>query len=109
MPAEKQEGMPGHGAGLPSIERAHVSPSRATYEGLLAYCYDFFLRPNGIVIFYPNGISPAVAEFYRTILRQARIITGGDRGYFEWILQRRITCVDDVRERIPRQNFDRLA
>jgi hypothetical protein len=108
-PMERQKGTARRDPGPLMIERANVSPSRVTYDGLLAYFNDFFLSPNGTVIFYTKGISPAVAEFYRTVLQQARIITAGSSGHFEWTLQRRITCIDDVRERISRQAFDRLA
>jgi hypothetical protein len=108
-PMEKQKGTARRDPGPLMIDRANVSPSRVTYDGLLAYFNDFFLSPDGTVIFYAKGISPAVAEFYRAVLRQARIITAGSSGHFEWTPQRRITCIDDVRERISRQAFDRLA
>jgi hypothetical protein len=109
IPMERQEGTPEHDPGQPMIERANVSPSRVTYDGLLAYCYDFLLHSNGTVIFYPTGISSEVAQFYLSVLRQARIITDGTNGHCEWAVQRRITGIDDVGVRISRQAFDRLV
>jgi hypothetical protein len=109
MPGEEQEGTPEYDPNLSLIERANVRASRATYDGFLAYCYDFFLGPDSMVVFYPKGIAPAVAEFYRTILQQARIITEGSSGRYEWTVQRRITDLRDVGSRISRQAFDRLG
>jgi hypothetical protein len=107
MPMQGHEGPKGSDPGLWQIERTKVSPWRATHDGLLAYCYDFLLHPGGTVVFYPKGISPDVTEFYRSVLREVRILTRPRDSQWAWALHPRITSLGCIRARISRQAFDR--
>jgi hypothetical protein len=107
LPKVGHKGPTGRDPGLAQIERANVSPWRATHDGLLAYCYDFLLHPDGTVVFYPNGISQDVVEFYLYVLRELRILTRPKDGRSYWALHPRITNLGCIRARISRQAFDR--
>lgn len=105
----------------PSIQRSNVSAFHVSYDGFLAFCADFILsnghralpldctRPDDRRRYYPTGISPDVAQIYFLILRQARIITSRTNGCSEWTLRRKISKMDDIRLRIPRENFDEAS
>jgi hypothetical protein len=107
LPTVGHKGPTGRDPGLGQIERANVSPWRATHDGLLAYCYDFLLHPDGTVVFYPNGISQDVVEFYLYVLRELRILTRPKDGRSYWALHPRITNLGCISARISRQAFDR--
>jgi hypothetical protein len=91
---------------LSQIVRANVSPWRATHDGLLAYCYDFLLHPDGSVVFYPKGISPDVARFYLSVLRKARMVSRPEGSTSGWALRPKITSISAIRARISQQAFD---
>lgn len=91
------------------VPRANVSPEDVTYNGLLAYFYDFILHPNRKRVFYPTGIAPGVEAAYLSILSEARIIITGASGHSDWVLRPQIDGIEDVRCRISRQAFERFV
>lgn len=105
----------------PSIQRSDISAFHLSYESFLAFCADFILssdhrtlpldctQPDGKRRYYPNGISPDVAQIYFSILRQARIITSKTNGRSEWTLRQGISTINDIRLRIPREKFNEVS
>lgn len=109
-------------ATLPSIiQKSNVGPFDVSYEGFLAFCADFILsngrrvlpldctQPDGRRSYYPTGISADVVRIYSEILRRARIIVLETNGRHEWVVSRRILDIDDIKLRISRHAFDRIA
>jgi len=103
------------------IQRSNVGAFDVSHDGFLAFCDDFILsngcrvlpldctQPDDRRKYYPTGISPDVAQIYFSILRQARIVTLKTNGSSEWVLRQRISTIDDIRFRIPRETFDEVA
>jgi len=107
---------------LPSmIQRSNIGAFDVSYDGFLAFCADFILSNGCRVLpldctqpdvrrkYYPNGISPDVTQIYFLILCQARIVTLKTNGCSEWVLRQRVSTIDDIRFRIPRETFDEVA
>lgn len=105
----------------PSIQRSNVNPDRVSYDGFLAFFYDFVLsnghqslpldytRPDHSRRYYPGRMPPNVGKFYISILDQARIIIPGNNGYNGWVLDKRISKIDDISLRISPEAFDEIA
>lgn len=100
-----------------SIQRSNVNPDRVSYDGFLAFCSDFVLsnghqslpldytRPDHSRRYYPGRMLPNVGKFYISILDQARIIIPGNNGCNEWVLDKRISKIDDISLRISPEAF----
>jgi hypothetical protein len=107
---------------LPSvIQRSNIGAFDVSYYAFLAFCADFILSDGCRVLpldctqpdvrrkYYPNGISPDVAQIYFLILCQARIVTLKTNGRSEWVLRQRISTIDDISFRIPCETFNEVA
>jgi hypothetical protein len=94
---------------LALIERTRVRPNQATYDGFLAYFYDYILHPHRTRLFYNTGIVREIEDVYLTLLTDVKIIVWAAGRRTSWILDRHIRCLDDVRRRMPRRAFYSLA
>jgi len=106
----------------PSVTQgSDVGAFDVSYEGFLAFCADFIpsngrrvlpldcTQPDSKRKYNPTGISADVVQIYSEILHRARIIVLETNDRHEWVVSRRILDIDDIRLRISRQAFDRVA
>jgi len=103
------------------VRKQYVHRNRASYDGFLAFCDDFFLsngrclppnydygRPDGERKYYPDGISSNVAQSYISILEENAIFKSGANGCGEQVIRRSINTLNDIKLRISRETFDSL-
>jgi hypothetical protein len=98
-----------------------VGPSRANYDRFLDFCRAPILS-NG---YQPlpqdcsqwnywesspsSEISLDEAQTYISVLQQARIIKLGTNGCNGWVLDKRISSINDIQRRIPHEAFDKVT